>query len=31
VLDLLAGLRSRPEVTGLSIIKPGFRLELHAQ
>jgi oxaloacetate decarboxylase alpha subunit len=31
VLDLLAGLRSVSGVTDLSISKPGFRLELHAQ
>jgi len=28
VLDLLAGLRSRPPVSDLRIVKPGFRLEL---
>jgi oxaloacetate decarboxylase alpha subunit len=31
VLDLLAGLRSVGAVNDLSITKPGFRLELHAQ
>jgi len=30
VLDLLAGLARRPQVSGLVVSKPGFRLELHA-
>jgi oxaloacetate decarboxylase (Na+ extruding) subunit alpha len=30
VLDLLAGLATRPRVSGLVVDKPGFRLELHA-
>jgi len=30
VLDLLAGLATRPGVSGVVVDKPGFRLELHA-
>ena len=30
VLDLLAGLRKRPGVSGVVVNKPGFRLELRA-
>jgi oxaloacetate decarboxylase alpha subunit len=28
ILDLLAGLRTRPHLSGLLVDKPGFRLEL---